>query len=500
VLRARDSDGNEAALAVVRWGAPPLACEAWQDAAELAHYVSPSSSAHVSLSLCLHESNAAWQETLPTPGSHNDCQKELRGDGTPSTAIACPHEPADVRLSEVRTRPAELAFVELEGAPGQALSCVRLVGHNVTADGACTEYGALSLHEHSLPSTGRALILPPQSHLNEPAWLVDRLGDPQNGPDVLMLTFGPPGAEVILDAVAYGAELAHCVSGVSRPLDALPPEDSSIVRCHLTAVDQPARFRECHVPSPGSANVCLCAHCGEAPPRDVTLEQVQVAPSADAFVEVATGGEPVDGCIELVAYNGGADGTGCEPYARYPWELTKPAGPQRWLWHGISLQRGPDALALEWTGAHGQTAVLDWMTYGGALPACADRLGVLGLEGPRPEAGEALIRCSGASRGWFAACPDPSPGVPSACDCSESSPPLASEPAPLVGCASLGAQHSAELPGALGRCSVLWMGVLALFVCARVLRPPRARGVPTQGPLRRCRPCIRARPPPRARW
>lgn len=333
----------------------------------------------------------------------------------------CPDATAgSVLINEVQVGPADAAFIELIGTPGEAIDCLSLVATNGGSAGdQCDVYATIELPAGAtIPEDGLYLI----AKAGE-ADLVSSKADLQNGPDAISLVHTASGA--FIDTLAYGGALDICETPVVEgglPAQT-PANDKSIGRADGVDTNVNGKdFLLCNVPTPGAANDCPApVPCADEPEGGVHLSELRLMSGAE-FVELAgTPGQAL-GCYALVQLNGGTAGDTCEPTVHSL--AGKVLDENGFAVITLDLQLGPDAVKIVWMAEDGDVLV-DGVAYGGVLSACPEVGSGHAASAPKDKS---LSKC-GASGNDSADWVDttPTPGEANACPA-----PCGAKPAAIV--------------------------------------------------------------------
>lgn len=333
----------------------------------------------------------------------------LAATGASPAAAQCPDGTAgSVLINELQVGPADGAFIELVGAPGAAIDCLKLVATNGGSDGTtCDAYATIELPDGAvLGEDGLYLIA-----TGGDAELVSAKADLQNGPDAVSLVHEGTGA--FIDTVAYGGALDGCETPVvegGSPA-AAPANGQSIGRADGVDTNVNGKdFQPCNKPTPGAANDCPAPiPCGAEPSGELRLSELYLASGLEFVELVGTPGLNLS-CFSLVQLNGGS-GDQCEPTEHSLAGRT--LGDGGILTVDIDLQVGPDAVQLVWKADDGSVVPVDGVAYGAVLSACPD----VGKGGAAPAPKDKSISKCGAAgddaTDWVATAP--TPGEANAC-------------------------------------------------------------------------------------
>ena len=319
--------------------------------------------------------------------------------------------PGSVLINEIQVGPTDQAFIEIWAEPGTSLECLTLQPYNGGTTGTeCKTYNTIALAAGAVAPEDGLFVVGTAATSDQ----VDSKADLQQGPDGLALIHTATGA--VVDTLAYGGALDGCEKPVVEGGNPAPAPDNgkSIGRYdHVDTDNNGKDFILCGLPTPGEANGCAPPPpCADDPAGAVTISELRVA-SGQEFVELA-GPAGLDlGCFTLVQYNGGSAGDKCDPtdHALVGVKI----GDNGLAVYELDLQKGPDAVAIEYRADSGSVQRMDSVVYGGELLACPEGL-AHGAPAKVPPDEQSISSC--ASKGSDAEdflATTPTPGEPNAC-------------------------------------------------------------------------------------
>lgn len=312
--------------------------------------------------------------------------------GPKSTHAQCV-APGEVLLNEIVYSPKDSAFIEIWGAPGTDLSCLKLVAANGGTDGlTCTASTVFTFTaEHVIGDSGYFVLATADGTGVD---VVTTKADLQDGPDGLYLSV--QGTDETIDSLAYGGAMDGCDNPVKEGLMPAPShaKGESLARepDHVDTNDNGADWRTCSTPSPGAENTCPQPQLCEGSPEEIVVSEVRVGAQGEEFVELLGPPELSLDCYLIRTRNGGTKGDQC--LAEQDTKLTGNALDTngRLVVNTLDLQKGPDGVEVVFLSDTLGEVFVTGLVWKAPLTACSGAMGAK-LAAPVPPDGQSVSLC-----------------------------------------------------------------------------------------------------------
>ncbi|NUN13168.1 MAG: hypothetical protein HUU55_05980 [Myxococcales bacterium] len=281
-----------------------------------------------------------------------------------------------VLLNEIVYTPKEGTFIELWGAPGTDLSCLKLMSANGGSDGlTCTVATVFTFTaEHVIGDSGYFVLATTDGTGVD---VVTTKADLQDGPDGLYLAV--QNTDEVIDSIAYGGAMDGCdvpvKEGLTPAVGHAKGESLARIPDHTDTNDNGVDWKTCNTPTPGTANTCLVPKLCEGTPENLTITEVRVGAQGEEFVELSGPPGLMLDCYLIRTRNGGTKGDQC--LAEQDTKLTDKAldGDGRVVIDGLDLQKGPDGVEVVFLSETAGEVFVAGLVWKAPLTGCSGPMG-----------------------------------------------------------------------------------------------------------------------------